>query len=188
VSHFAGWTITILILLFMCAIPAKAYRMLLVVIVFLILLLTAVAAFATDGEPVQIMLMTDLENHPKAHVYLTGDDVPVDEFDFILCKRAKCSLPIVGAEHMRLIIYKTMHMPGCWYPTLPQGWTYIRSNGITNHAIAALETYPHCSLQADKSVVIEEPNFNSATFYKDTMWRLVKEATDKRAQQMQDFR
>jgi hypothetical protein len=38
-SHAAGWFWTILILLFMCAVPPKAYRMLLLVIVFPIALL-----------------------------------------------------------------------------------------------------------------------------------------------------
>jgi len=96
----------------------------------------------------------------------------------ILFLKEPCTLPIQGAENMRRAWNTGYRAPiGCWYPTGTLiGYTFVDGEGALHPApgFSAL-AYPHAMLMPDGSATITEPAYDSRTYMRDVMDRLMRQ-------------
>jgi hypothetical protein len=126
----------------------------------LVWVLFGAAAIADEAPPaVRVFVMTGA-GEPGFH---TGSVVKPMDGTLLYTKEA-CRLPIDGASKMLRYYNSIMGKAGCWYPTLDGGFQYILSNGYEYHSSVSWEMFARGVLNADGTVRITEPNFDSATF------------------------
>jgi hypothetical protein len=143
----------------------------------LILVFFCSAAIAHEAPAVRVFVDTRA-NEPGFH---TGDLVrPMD--GTLLYTTQACRLPIDGASKMLRYYNSIMGKAGCWYPTLDGGFQYILSNGYEFHSQMSWEMYARGVLNADGTVRITEPDFDSATFARKVNERRYAKATQRDAE------
>lgn len=105
--------------------------------------------------------------------WVTGNVVPVKYVVTILFLKEQCPLDIIGAEHM----HRAWRFAdgGCWAPTADDGYAFASSvTGAISDVPGPLEYFIHGEVQADSSVLITEPGFDSLTFYASANERITE--------------
>jgi hypothetical protein len=122
------------------------------------LTLIAVASIAPAGSG-------GIADRP-VRIYFTGPEtlgqsVPLARILTILFVNAPCPLPIVGAERMRRLWQQQgAYQIGCWYPTIPHGFTTIDGLGHIHANDVPWQAFPRALLHAANSATITEPGFD----------------------------
>ncbi len=113
---------------------------------------------------------------------VTGDVLPASSLLMLWYVSKPCDLPLANASDMLSYAQNTAFGRGCWYPTLDGGYTTVLSNGMTQHSPMPVESFPRGTLNADRSVTITEPGYDSDTFQEkvvaDHVRRRMKSLTD----------
>jgi hypothetical protein len=143
----------------------------------LVLVFFCSAAIADEAPAVRVFVMTRA-NEPGFH---TGSIVRPMDSTLLYTKQA-CRLPIAGASEMLRYYNSAMGKAGCWYPTLDGGFEIILSNGYESHSQMSWEMYARGVLNADGTVRITEPDFDSATFSVKVNERRYAKATQRDAE------
>lgn len=114
--------------------------------------------------------------------YVTGDQVLQADQLYVLSTDKPCHLQIADKRNVFYFVQlpaSSSMRRGCWYPTLDDGYVIIYGNGELSKQ-PLWKSLPRGNLNADGSITITEPNYNSATFTQNALRNQVNEQLKKR--------